>query len=172
MVRHVFSCGFCEIFKSSFFHRTLSMANTVMNFLDCVGLSLLTLKLCLKRQRCSFHYYYLGWTCTITPLILYAFKNYAVIIIIFYLSFLSRTFTIHRTVGERGPIILTPLYHFHPLHRHLDIRRAITAESSPLHIASSRTRTANLCFPSKIHQPLSYAPSFFNAVSFKDSSVF
>ena len=30
------------------------------------------------------------------------------------------------------------LYHFHPLHRHLDISRAITAESSHLHIAGSR----------------------------------
>ena len=45
--------------------------------------------------------------------------------------------------GKRKGISLTPHYHFHPLHRHLDISRAITAESSPLHIASSRTRTSN-----------------------------
>ena len=44
---------------------------------------------------------------------------------------------------EEG-IYLTPLYHFHQLQRHLDISRAITAESSPLHIAGSRTRTWNL----------------------------
>ena len=50
--------------------------------------------------------------------------------------------------GKRQGIYLTPLYHFHPLYRHLDIRRAITAERSPLRIASSRTRTGNLCFPS------------------------
>ena len=50
--------------------------------------------------------------------------------------------------GEGEGISLTPHYHFHPLHRHLDISRAITAESSPLHIASSRTRTWNLWFPS------------------------
>ena len=50
--------------------------------------------------------------------------------------------------GKKEAIFLTHLYHFHPLHRHLDIRRAITAESLPLHIASSRTRTGNLCFPS------------------------
>ena len=31
---------------------------------------------------------------------------------------------------------------------HLDISRVITAESSPLHIAGSRTRTGNLWFPS------------------------
>ena len=45
-------------------------------------------------------------------------------------------------------ISLTPHYHFHLLHRHLDISRAITAESVPLHMASSQTRTGNLCFPS------------------------
>ena len=36
-------------------------------------------------------------------------------------------------------IYLTPLYHFHPLHSHRDISRAFTAETSPLHIAGSRT---------------------------------
>ena len=49
-----------------------------------------------------------------------------------------------RTTGLQGKgdgISLTPHYHFHPLHRHLDISRVITAESSPLHIGSSRTRT-------------------------------
>ena len=50
--------------------------------------------------------------------------------------------------GKGKGISLTPYYHFHPLHRHLDISRAITAESSPLHIGSSRTRTGNLWFPS------------------------
>ena len=43
---------------------------------------------------------------------------------------------------------LTPLYHFHPLHKHSDIIWAITGESSPLHTASIRTRTANFKFPS------------------------
>ena len=55
-------------------------------------------------------------------------------------------FTGQQGIGEA--ISLTPLYHFHPLHRHLDVSWAITAENSPLHIASSRTRTGNLCFPS------------------------
>ena len=37
---------------------------------------------------------------------------------------------------EKGAgIPLSPHYHFHLLHRHLDISRAITAENSPLHIA-------------------------------------
>ena len=52
-----------------------------------------------------------------------------------------------RITGPQGKgegISLTPHYHFHPLHRHLDISRVITAESSPLHVASSRSRTGNL----------------------------
>ena len=49
--------------------------------------------------------------------------------------------------GKGEGISLTPHYHFHPLHRHLDISRAIAAESSPLRIASSRTRAGNLWFP-------------------------
>ena len=38
--------------------------------------------------------------------------------------------------GKEEGISLTPHYHFHPLYRQLDISRAITAESSPLHIAA------------------------------------
>ena len=68
--------------------------------------------------------------------------------IFFNLGFLSHTFTIHRTVGEGEAIYLTPLYHFDLIHRRLDISRAIAAKSSPLHIARSRTWTANLWFPS------------------------
>ena len=49
--------------------------------------------------------------------------------------------------GKGEGIYLTPLYHFHPLHRHLDTSWVITAENSPLHIASSRTRTGNLWLP-------------------------
>ena len=45
-------------------------------------------------------------------------------------------------------ILLTPHYHFHPLQRYLDINHEITAESVPLEIASSRTRTGSLWFPS------------------------
>ena len=40
----------------------------------------------------------------------------------FYLGFLSRTFTIHRTTGMGEAVSLTSLCHFHPLHRHLDIK--------------------------------------------------
>ena len=48
-----------------------------------------------------------------------------------HLGFLSRTFTIHRSAGKGEAISLIPLYHFLPLHSHLDSGRAITAESSP-----------------------------------------
>ena len=41
-------------------------------------------------------------------------------------------------------ISLTPDYHFHLVHRHLDISEAITPESSFLHIGSSWTRTGKL----------------------------
>ena len=41
--------------------------------------------------------------------------------------------------GKEEGISLTPHYHFYPLHRHLDISCTITAESSPLHIGSSRS---------------------------------
>ena len=50
--------------------------------------------------------------------------------------------------GKGEGISLTPRYYFHPLYRHLDIIRAISAESSLLHIASSQTGTGNLWFPS------------------------
>ena len=58
----------------------------------------------------------------------------------FFLSGFSFT-KIHESQDCRGRagISLTPFYHFHPLHRHLGISRAIATESSPLHIASRRT---------------------------------
>ena len=49
--------------------------------------------------------------------------------------------------GKEKVISLTPLYHFYPLHRHLDISRAIITGSSPLLIAGGQTRTENLWFP-------------------------
>ena len=52
--------------------------------------------------------------------------------------------------GKGEGISLTPHYHLHPLHRNLDICRAINADSSPLHIGSSWTRSGNLWFPSAI----------------------
>ena len=46
--------------------------------------------------------------------------------------------------GKGEGISLIPHYHFHLLHRYLDISWAITVESSPRHIASRWTWTRNL----------------------------
>ena len=74
-------------------------------------------------------------------------------ILSFYLIFLIWVFFHEHSrftgqLGKEEAISLTPLYHFHSLHGHLDISEAIIAESSTLHIASSRNRTGNLWFPS------------------------
>ena len=47
--------------------------------------------------------------------------------------------------GRRG-YLFNSFYYYYPLPRHLDINRAITAESSPVHIANSQTRTGNRWF--------------------------
>ena len=47
----------------------------------------------------------------------------------FYLGFFQEHSRFTGQQGKGEGIYLTPLYHFHPLHRHLDISRAITAES-------------------------------------------
>ena len=82
----------------------------------------------------------------------YTLKNERVYIVCLFFFSIWIFFHEHsQFTGQQGKgegIYLTPLYHFHPLHRHLDISRAITAKSSPLHIAGSRTRTGNLWFPS------------------------
>ena len=67
----------------------------------------------------------------------------------FYVDF---SFSGHsRITGPQGKgkgISLTCHYHFHLLHRHLDISRTITSEDSPLHKVNNRTQTGNLWFPS------------------------
>ena len=67
---------------------------------------------------------------------------------IFFNFFIWVFFHVHSRItglqGKGESISLTPHYHFHPLHRHLDINQAITAESSPLHIGSNRTQTGKL----------------------------
>ena len=69
-----------------------------------------------------------------------------------YYFFLKVFFREHsRFTGqqEKGVVIpLIPLYHFHLLHGHLEISRAITAESSPLHINSNLIRSGNFWLPS------------------------
>ena len=70
----------------------------------------------------------------------------AATVFFFYLGLFLEHSQITRLQGKGEGIPLTPHYHHHPLHRHLDISRAITAERSPLHIASSRTRAGKLWF--------------------------
>ena len=53
--------------------------------------------------------------------------------------------------GKGEGISLTPHYQFNQHYRHLDINREITAETSPLRIASSQTQTGNLWLPSTSH---------------------
>ena len=48
--------------------------------------------------------------------------------------------------GRGSGAILTSLHRFHPLQEHLDISLKITAESSPLPIASDPTRTGTFDF--------------------------
>ena len=80
----------------------------------------------------------------------FAYSLFFIIIIIFFSIwiFFHEHSRITRLQRNGEGISLTPHYYFNPLHRHLDISWAITAESSPLHIASSRTQTGNLWFPS------------------------
>ena len=80
-----------------------------------------------------------------------------------------------RQQGKGEGIYLTPLYHFHPLHRHLDISRAITAESSPLHswqpdssreplVSERKSLTTKL-------RALIYLTTFFGVCKFKNASA-
>ena len=124
-------------FKNIFFHRTVPVAVSAVP----VAASVFFLKKVLLKS--SF------------ATLLWRTNNFFfstnLLMFFFCLGFLSRRFTNHRGRGRAGEgegHFLTPHYHFRPLHGHLDISRAITAESSPVHIASSRALTGNLCFPS------------------------
>ena len=70
-----------------------------------------------------------------------------VVFFLFYLGFLSQSFPIHRTAGEGGGYLFNSFLPLPPVSQILDISWAITAESSPLRIGSSRARTGNLWFP-------------------------
>ena len=116
-----------------------------LSFYDCTFMVSITLSL--KSRLGTIHVLNYLKTYSRTYLYLFVCLFVFVFLFFFYVGFLSRTFTNHRTAGEGEGISLTPHYHFHRLHRHLDISRAITAESLPLHIASCQTRTGNLWFP-------------------------
>ena len=65
----------------------------------------------------------------------------------FYFAFFFFSLDIHDSQDSRWErSILTPIYHFHPLQKHLDISQAIAAKSPPQNIASDQTGTENLWF--------------------------
>ena len=66
-------------------------------------------------------------------------------IIFFYLGFLSRTSTIHRTAGEGGGHLFNSALPFYPLHIHLDISLVITGD---LHVAGLEPRAFG--FPAQV----------------------
>ena len=78
----------------------------------------------------------------------------------YLLSFVSRfSFTnIHESQGCRRKDRATPHYHFHPLHRHLNIGWVIIEDSSLFHIASRWTQIGNLWLLSISSLPLRYVP--------------
>ena len=63
----------------------------------------------------------------------------------FYLGFLSRTSTIHKTVGEGGGHLFNSALPLYPLHSHLDISLVITGD---LHVAGLKLRTFG--FPAQV----------------------
>ena len=52
--------------------------------------------------------------------------------------------------GKKVAIFLTLLYHFHPLHRHLDISWTITVVRSPSDIDNIWTQTGNKTFRAQV----------------------
>ena len=73
-------------------------------------------------------------------------KTFYIFNFVFHLGFPSRTFSIHRTVREGVGYLVNSSLPLSMVHKPLDVSRAITAESSPLHIASSQTRTESLWY--------------------------
>ena len=84
----------------------------------------------------SFIYFViLSFHCNIILALIALSELLCVIIYLFFFSVWDFFHKHSRLTGLQGKgenISLTPRYHFHPLRRHLDISRAITAESSPL----------------------------------------
>ena len=66
-------------------------------------------------------------------------------------NFFHEHWWIRKLQGKGEGIFLTPHYHFHSLHRHLGISRAITVESSPLRIAFSRIELGTFSFRAQVN---------------------
>ena len=67
-----------------------------------------------------------------------------ILMFFFYLGFLSRTSVIQRTTREGGGYFFNFSLQLLPLHKRVEICRAITPESSPQHKASNQIRIGNL----------------------------
>ena len=88
----------------------------------------------------------------------------------FYFSFFSIRVFFHehsQFTGQQGTgkaISAVAFHHFHALRRHPDISREVTAESSPLHVASSRTRTGTFGFRAQVSNLLAKNTIHFRVI--------
>ena len=80
----------------------------------------------------DFIYNLLKWRCSFPNVFVMLLYLRLIYFTLFFLSvfFFHEHLQITGLQGEGGGILVTPHYHFHPLHRNLDISRWITAESS------------------------------------------
>ena len=85
-----------------------------------------------------------------------------------FFLFVYQSSIIHKSQDSRWRErqILTPFFHFHPIHRHLNISGTFTAKSAPLHEVSDRTRIGNPRIPGTSHQPLKVVSATFLLVCF------
>ena len=76
----------------------------------------------------------------------------------FFSMWVFLSLDIYKTQDSRGRrmLIMTPLYHFHPLHEYLDNSMTNTAESSPLHIASEWNRVGKFLVSERMSQTKSH----------------
>ena len=95
----------------------------------------------------------LSFTQTSCSLLLYCYSILALNKMRFFFSIWVFFHAHSRSTWQQGKgegNYITPLYHFHPLHRHLDISREITAESSPLPIAGTQLESGTSSFRAQI----------------------
>ena len=77
--------------------------------------------------------------------------SFSLFLVLFLLSIWVFFYEHSRFIGQQGKgeaISLISLYHFHSLHKQLDVSQTIIAEGSPLHVTNRRTQTGILWFPS------------------------
>ena len=116
----VFSYEHCEIFKNSFHYRTTTSGSCFCRFDKVANCSVLGI--CLL----CFFLFFSMWV------------------------FFHKHSLITGLQGKGEGIYLSSHLYFHPLHRHLEISRGITAGGWPLRIASSRTWTGTFGFRAQV----------------------